>query len=78
MKVFFLESFITYGMKKLKTSRTCLIGYSGFILHEQFLIACGQTHTHRDTYQFPRQKQFQETTTAFDWHMCGLKMSHYG
>ena len=26
-------------IKKLKSSRTCLIGYSGFISHEQYLIA---------------------------------------
>ena len=35
--------------KKLKSSRTCLIGYSGFISHEWFLIARGRTHTHIQT-----------------------------
>ena len=32
--------------KKPKSSRTCLIGYLGFILRKRFLIAQGQTHTH--------------------------------
>ena len=32
--------------EKLKGSRTCLIGYSDFISHEEFLIAQGRTHTH--------------------------------
>ena len=32
--------------KKQKSSRICLIGYSGFILCEWFLIAWGWTYTH--------------------------------
>ena len=33
-------------MSKLKSSRTCLIGYSGFISSEWFFIAWGWTHKH--------------------------------
>ena len=60
--------------KKLKSNRTGLIGYSGFISHEWFLIVRGadthrQTHTHTYAYRLPRQKQFQETR-----HMRGLKI----
>ena len=37
-------------IKKLKSSRTCLTGYSAFVSHEQFLIAWGvDTHTHTRT-----------------------------
>ena len=36
-----------YHIKRLKSSRTCLLGYSGFIACEQFFIAWGvDTHTH--------------------------------
>ena len=35
--------------KKLKSSRTCLIGYSGFISREWFLIAWGRAHTETHT-----------------------------
>ena len=38
--------------KKLKSSRTCLIGYSGFISLEWFLIARGRTHTHTHLQTF--------------------------
>ena len=53
--------------KKLKSSRTCLIGYSDFILCEWFLIAWGadihtQTNMHTD---FP-DKRIQ--------HALGLKV----
>ena len=44
-------------IKKLKSSRTCLIDYSGFILREWFLIAQGQTHTHTD---FPDKSNFKK------------------
>ena len=38
-------------IKKLKSSRTCLIGYSGFISHEWFLMPWeGDTHTHTHTH----------------------------
>ena len=43
--------------KKLKSSRTCLIGYSGFISREWFLIAWGRTHTHMHIYRLRRRKQ---------------------
>ena len=36
-------------IKKLKASRTCLIGYSDFISHEWFLIAWRRTRTHMHT-----------------------------
>ena len=36
-------------IKKLKSSKTCLIGYSGFFSREWFLIAWGaDTHIHTD------------------------------
>ena len=66
-------------IKKLKSSRTCLIGYSGFI-HMNSLGA----DTHTCTYRLHGQKQFQETSirwpsaetrhmVAFGWHTPGLK-----
>ena len=39
----------SYHGKKLKSSRTCLIGYSGFISREWFLIAHGDGHTDTHT-----------------------------
>ena len=65
--------------KKLKSSRTCLIGYTGFISHEWLLIAWGahththkhkhtHTHTHTHTYQLTGQKQFQETRFKNSYH----------
>ena len=56
-------------IKKLKSSRICFIGYSGFISLERFLID-GGGHTHMHTYRPPGQKQFQETSCvlAFGWH----------
>ena len=47
--------------EKLKGSRICLIGYSGFI-GKWFLIARGRTDTH--AYRLPGQKQFQDTRRA--------------
>ena len=66
-------------IKKLKSSRTCLIGYSGFISHEWYLLLIlslgadtdTHTHTHTYAYQLPRQKQFQETR-----RVPGLKMTN--
>ena len=54
--------------KKLKSSRTCLIGYSDFISHEWLLIARGWTHTQIDihAHRLHRQKQFQETRSVPD------------
>ena len=37
-------------IKKLKSSRTCLIGYSCFILREWFLIAQGWTYRQTDIH----------------------------
>ena len=56
--------------KKLKSSRTCLIGYSGFISLEWFLIAWERIHIPTS-----RTKQFQETrrAPAFGWRAPGLK-----
>ena len=51
-----------YHIKKLKSSRTCLIGYSGFISFEWFLITWGgDTHTRTYAYRLSGKKQFQET-----------------
>ena len=40
-----------HHIKKLKSSRTCLTGYSVFISCEKFLIAWGWTHTYTQTRQ---------------------------
>ena len=54
-------------IKRLKSSRTCLIGYSGFISRHQLFMASGaDTHTHTHTHTHTRiltsrTKQFQET-----------------
>ena len=42
-------------VKKLKGSRTCLIGYSGFISHELRIINSlgADTHTHTHTHTHP-------------------------
>ena len=67
--------------KKLKSSGTCLIGYSGFISREWFLIAWGvdththahehtpHTHTHILISQIKSLSRFQETR-----HVPGLKI----
>ena len=51
---------------KLKISRTCLTGYSGFISHEWFLIAWGAD---TPACQPPGQKQFQETRYVLETYM---------
>ena len=46
-------------IKKLKSSRTCLVGYSGFFSREQFFIAWGvDTHTH--TRIHPHRSDFKK------------------
>ena len=58
-------------IKKLKSSKTCLIGYSGFISHEWFLIAWGadthtRTHTHTDfAYENNFKKPGQRSVRAW-------------
>ena len=46
MSIGYIDS--KYHIKKLKSSRTCLIGYSGFISRERFLIVDTHIHTHTD------------------------------
>ena len=68
-----------WHIKKLKSNRTCLIGYSGFISHEWFLIAWGTdtyTRAHTQTRILTSaRKQFQETryASAFSRRVPGLK-----
>ena len=58
---------ISIASKRLKSSQTCLIGYSVFISHDWFFIAWWWTH--RYTHTLPGQKQFQETR-----YKAGLKI----
>ena len=49
--------------KSEKSSRTCLVGYSGFISHEWFVIAWGRSNMHAHVY-------------TQDKNDCGLKYNY--
>ena len=60
-------------ISKLKSSRTCLIGYSGFISINWFFIAGGEgggghTHTHTYTYRCLHQSNFKKPGIV-DWEL---------
>ena len=48
--ILFLHTYLSLYAEMVKSSRTCLIGYAGFISREWFLIAWGWTHTHMYTH----------------------------
>ena len=59
-------SIVSIASAVQKSNRTCLIGYSGFISREWFLIADTHihTHTHTHTYiNFPDKSNFKKPGT---------------